>query len=399
MPGVAHGADDHRRRRLPRQRSTQAQVLRRDRAARGAHLLARRGWCEALVTLDPLAAFRGNYSQRDVMQRDPRAACGSSRDLRVGVRNLQSFNIGGGNREIDFAIRGPELEQLAEYAEQLREQAPELGHRRRRHDAQAEQAGAARRRSTARAPPTSASDTQDVAAALRLMVGGDQEVTRFRDRADRRGLRRRSCGSIDEDRSDPDTISRLYVPRSNGELVRLDIVVALEEGAEPVARRPPRSAAPGERARRRRARLRAGRPPRRRCASAAAELNMPAGYTHRGQRPRPRARAHLPRVRLGVPAVDRLHVHDPGGAVREPAQPVHHPAVAAAVAALRAAVALPDRQHAEPVLGARHAGAVRRRRRRTRSCRSTTRSTCARQGMRARRRRSSRPTATGCGRS
>ena len=31
-------------------------------------------------------------------------------DLRVGVRNLQTFNIGGGNREIDFAIRGPELE-------------------------------------------------------------------------------------------------------------------------------------------------------------------------------------------------------------------------------------------------------------------------------------------------
>ena len=28
-------------------------------------------------------------------------------DLRVGVRNLQTFNIGGGNREIDFAIRGP----------------------------------------------------------------------------------------------------------------------------------------------------------------------------------------------------------------------------------------------------------------------------------------------------
>ena len=41
-------------------------------------------------------------------------------DLRVGVRNLQTFNIGGGNREIDFAIRGPELESLAEYSEQLR---------------------------------------------------------------------------------------------------------------------------------------------------------------------------------------------------------------------------------------------------------------------------------------
>jgi HAE1 family hydrophobic/amphiphilic exporter-1 len=60
------------------------------------------------------------------------------------------------------------------------------------------------------------------------MVGGDEEVTRFRDR------------SVNEDydvqlrldeqyRGDPATIERLYVPRANGDQVRLDSVVDLVE--------------------------------------------------------------------------------------------------------------------------------------------------------------------------
>jgi HAE1 family hydrophobic/amphiphilic exporter-1 len=81
---------------------------------------------KGLATLDPLEAFRGNYSQAEVMQM-VRGRMRKFRDLRVGVRNLQTFNIGGGNREIDFAIRGPELEELAKYSEILAEKAPELG--------------------------------------------------------------------------------------------------------------------------------------------------------------------------------------------------------------------------------------------------------------------------------
>ena len=51
-------------------------------------------------------AFRGNYTQRDVMQ-EVRRRLRKFRDLRTAVRNFPSFNIGGGNFEIDFAIRGP----------------------------------------------------------------------------------------------------------------------------------------------------------------------------------------------------------------------------------------------------------------------------------------------------
>ncbi|MGH2618404.1 MAG: efflux RND transporter permease subunit, partial [Thermomicrobiales bacterium] len=75
---------------------------------------------------DPLAAFRGNYSQSDVMQ-EVRRRLRQYPILRTAVRNAPSFNIGGGNWEIDFVLRGPDLAQLAAAAEQLRQRTGELG--------------------------------------------------------------------------------------------------------------------------------------------------------------------------------------------------------------------------------------------------------------------------------
>ncbi len=58
------------------------------------------------------------------------------------------------------------------------------------------------------------------------MVGGDDRVTRFRDAGvnDDYDVQLRLT---DGDRNDPDTISRLLVPRQNGELVRLDNLVKI----------------------------------------------------------------------------------------------------------------------------------------------------------------------------
>ena len=108
-----------------------------------------------LVTLDPLAAFRGNYSQRDVMQQI-RQRMRRFGELRVAVRNLQTFNIGGGNFDVDFIIRGPELEALAQYTETLRQKAPELGLQDADTTLKLNKPSCACR-STGRAPPTSAS--------------------------------------------------------------------------------------------------------------------------------------------------------------------------------------------------------------------------------------------------
>ena len=79
-----------------------------------------------------------------------RTPCASSRTCASAVRNIPSFNIGGGNFDIDFAIRGPDLEALAALRRGPAQASPRLGGI---LDAditpQARQAGAARAASTA----------------------------------------------------------------------------------------------------------------------------------------------------------------------------------------------------------------------------------------------------------
>src|SRR4030095_16172714 len=71
-------------------------------------------------------------------------------------------------------------------------------------------------------------DASDIADSLRIMVGGDDEVSRFRDEklADDYDVEGRLAGG---DPRDPHTIGKLYVPSRTG-LVRLDNVVKLHEG-------------------------------------------------------------------------------------------------------------------------------------------------------------------------
>jgi HAE1 family hydrophobic/amphiphilic exporter-1 len=172
----------------------------------------------------PLEAFNTNYSQRDVMQ-EIRARLRKYKDLRTSVRNAQSFNIGGGGWDIDFVLRGPDLETLAKYAEQLRQKSEGLGIIDADTTLKLDKPELRVEINRARAADLGVS-TDDVAGALRLMVGGDQRVSRFHDEAvndDYDVQIRLSEGQ----RNDPATISRLYVPRQNGDLARLDNLVKI----------------------------------------------------------------------------------------------------------------------------------------------------------------------------
>jgi HAE1 family hydrophobic/amphiphilic exporter-1 len=75
-------------------------------------------------------------------------------------------------------------------------------------------------------------ETADIATALRIMVGGDEEVTRYRDAAinDDYDVQLRLA---ERDRNDPRTLGQLLVPRRNGELVRLDNLVDIAEAESP----------------------------------------------------------------------------------------------------------------------------------------------------------------------
>jgi HAE1 family hydrophobic/amphiphilic exporter-1 len=185
---------------------------------------------KGLVTLNPGAAFAGNYSQRDIMQQI-RARLRQYRDLRTGVRNIQSFNIGGGSNEIDFVIRGPELAKLSEYGEALRARAPELGVIDADVTLKIDKPELRVVIDRARAADLGI-NTADIGSAVRVMVGGNQEVSSFRD------------PEVNEEydvqlrleerfRNDPAVIERLYVTRDTGEIVRLDSVVSVETGRSP----------------------------------------------------------------------------------------------------------------------------------------------------------------------
>jgi HAE1 family hydrophobic/amphiphilic exporter-1 len=75
-------------------------------------------------------------------------------------------------------------------------------------------------------------DTSDIADALRIMVGGDTRVTRFRDESmneDYDVQLRLSEG----DRNDAETVGRLYIANRRGELIRLDNLVQLVPATAP----------------------------------------------------------------------------------------------------------------------------------------------------------------------
>jgi hydrophobic/amphiphilic exporter-1 (mainly G- bacteria), HAE1 family len=228
-----------------------------------------------LVQGDPLQAWRGNYTQRDVMQ-EVRRRFRQYPDLRTSVRNIPSFNTGGGSFEIDFVIRGPDLMALSRYAEQLRSRADELGIVDADTTLKLNKPELRVEIDRARAADLGVS-MQDIGTALRLMVGGDEEVSRFLDLSvnDEYDVQLRLS---DGDRNDPHTISRLFVPRQGGKLARLDNLVRITPAL--TASRIDRSD------RQREARLRASVAPGYGLAdrlqtlqAAATELNMPSAYT------------------------------------------------------------------------------------------------------------------------
>src|SRR5580765_5189678 len=202
---------------------------------------------KGLIHGRPLEAFRGNYTQREVMTA-LRQRFRKFTDMRTQVRNIAGFNIGGGTFDVDLALRGPELEKLAEYGEALKLRARELGgivdvDTTLRLDKPELRVAIDRQRAA-----DLRVDTQQIATALRLMVGGDEQVSRFHDPVvnDDYDVQIRLMPQF---RGNLSTIQRLYVSRDTtsnnaatgaaaqvnlapgGGLVRLDNVVKIEPAA------------------------------------------------------------------------------------------------------------------------------------------------------------------------
>ncbi len=181
------------------------------------------GWAR-LLQWPPWRAFQGNYSQHEVQQ-EIRRRLHQFSDIRAVVRNPQTFIGGGPNLDIDFALLGPDLDELFDYAEHLRQSAPRLGLLDADITLKLDKPELRVEIDRERAANLGV-DTEDIATALRVMVGGDDRVTRFRDERMNEDydvqVRLR-----EGDRNDADTIARLFVPRQGGGLARLDNLVRL----------------------------------------------------------------------------------------------------------------------------------------------------------------------------
>jgi HAE1 family hydrophobic/amphiphilic exporter-1 len=177
-----------------------------------------------LLQWPPWKALEGNYSQRDVAQ-DIRRRLKKFSDLRISVRNPQTISLGGPNYDVDFALLGPDLESLAAYADALRRKGPELGLQDADITLKLDKPELRVEIDRDRAARLGV-DSEHIAQALRIMVGGDQRVSRFHDPTINEDYDVQ-VRLKESDRTDPRIIARLNVPTASGGLVRLDNVVKL----------------------------------------------------------------------------------------------------------------------------------------------------------------------------
>ncbi len=180
---------------------------------------------------EPLAAFRGNYAQREVMS-EVRSRLRRFKDLRCSVRNARSFNIGGGNFEIDLALLGPDLGTLLDLGDRLKDKARQAGgivdiDTTLRLDKPELRVTIDRQRAA-----DLGVDTDDIASALRLLVGGDPQVSRYRDpQLDEEYDVQLRLAEVDRDEASE--LGALLIPRRRGEPVRLDNLVQLVPATTP----------------------------------------------------------------------------------------------------------------------------------------------------------------------
>jgi HAE1 family hydrophobic/amphiphilic exporter-1 len=177
-----------------------------------------------LLQWPPWRAFQGNLSQRAVQQ-EIRRRLRALPDLRVQIRNPQTYVGGGPNFDVDFSLLGPDLDVLYSYAERLRKKAPELGLLDADITIKLDKPELRVQIDRDRAANLGV-DTADIANALRLMVGGDPRVTRFRDESMNEDYDV-EIRLKESDRDKPEMIAHLFVPRRDGGLARLDNLVKL----------------------------------------------------------------------------------------------------------------------------------------------------------------------------
>jgi hypothetical protein len=255
------------------------------------------------VKLDPMAAFAATtHRAGDAAEC---AAHAEVHDLRVGVRNLQTFNIAAATARFDFAIAVP-TPVARRFLGTVRKDSHEVG------IIDADTTLKLNKPNCARASiaPCRGSWRQDVGRGGCAAPDG-------RRRPGGHTLPRSAIGRTTTCSCGSRRATAAILTRSLASTYRAQ----RPDGAARFCRRAGRgqsrrawtawTASASKRARRRRARLRAGRPPTG-AARRGGPTGMPASYTT-AVAAAARNWSAPSRVRLGVPAVDRVHVYGARG--------------------------------------------------------------------------------------
>jgi HAE1 family hydrophobic/amphiphilic exporter-1 len=189
-----------------------------------------------LLKGDPSQAFRGNYSQREKMS-EVRSRLTARPGLQVSVRNLTSLRQGA-PVDVDFALTGANFEMLQSFSDALLVEAKKIpGFVDVTSTLQIDNpellASIDRQRAA-----TMGVEVTEIADTLRVAVGGDDRVSRYRDASvdDAYDVEVRLVGI---DRGDVPAISQLYVRTGTASPVTMPEMLSIAEGRSGVQQASP----------------------------------------------------------------------------------------------------------------------------------------------------------------
>jgi len=179
------------------------------------------------ITIELAGLSRRKIPMKEIMSA-AREMTSKYSSLRVSVQPIGGF--GGGHADFDFVISGPDLAKLQEYAAAV--------------------AGALRKTKGLVDVDTSFSYAQpeyrieiersrahdlgvkveDIATSLRTLVGGEEDITKFKEGDELYQVRLRADQNY---RDRPEAIRALMVPAGDNAVVRLDSVATVKEGLGP----------------------------------------------------------------------------------------------------------------------------------------------------------------------
>ncbi len=181
------------------------------------------------ILMELVPVEKRQHSQQELMVM-ARQRLSKYRDLVIGVQLPALIQGGGANVDLQFSLQGPDLNVLDGYAQQLKQKlaaVPGVTDLDTSYEAGKPELRVTINRDKAADLNVS---VVSVAGALRTLVGGDQQVTTYREGDDRFDVQLR----VDKQfRNSPDALERLYIPSSTLGNVSVASVATLKESTGP----------------------------------------------------------------------------------------------------------------------------------------------------------------------